>query len=115
MYSRSYGNQSPAMGVPNDYGGTALLEDVHTEPAEEPTTAADNADTVEVGASPEHGSGISSWLSRLTRGNLLGGSSFLEHFGTEEILIIAAALVLLLSPERDIECALMLLVLLFIG
>lgn len=41
--------------------------------------------------------------------------SFLpKNFGAEEILIIGIALFLLFSPERDIECALLILALIFI-
>ena len=96
MYTREYDSE---MRLPGGYSGVALSpceEEHHPEPK------------------PPEKSGITSILPdsllHLFRKDRLSGFKI----GLEEILIIAAAAFLFFSKDGDIECALMLLVLLFI-
>ena len=110
MYSRSY--TDTALSIPDGYSGTAF-----TEPKDPPPSEAEEvAVSAEEGRKSEESGVFSSLLSKLPLGGLLGkGVSLrLPHIGTEEILIIMAAAFLFLSEDGDKECALMLLLLLFI-
>ena len=110
MYARSYyGDGEGAMNLPDNYVGEAFSDgerartEENAEVCEECTQA--NTDARESG-------GIGGILASL-------GLPFLERIrmpriGSEELLIIAAAAFLLLSKDGDRECAVMLLLLLFI-
>ena len=120
MYSRSYEKTPPGVNLPNDYCGTALLESTHAEEDQlSSQSRIDEEDAITTSAQGTNGGIFSSVLSRI-RGVELGGfvergKLLLQDLGTEEILIISVALILFFSRERDIECGLMLLLLLFIG
>lgn len=130
MYTRSYGEEK-SMIIPESYGGTAFREE---PPASEDT--ASQEESARVSAPPHNNpwditdsqkedagdaaeAGI---FSKLPLGGIFGGIGKVFgkdgfHFpkiGTEEILIIAAAVFLLFTSDRDFECSLMLLFLLFI-
>ena len=112
MYSRSY--KEGVARLPEGYSGTAFTEpEVTEEPsAEEVTETAREGDAVDVGGSPLSLGGLP--LSGLF-GSLFGGTGLhLPRIGTEEILIIAAAAFLFFTEGGDRECALMLLLLLFV-
>ena len=103
MYTRSY-SDNPALTLPEGYAGTMLEGDaVKDETCNEPATEA---------SAPA--SGILSGLGGI-------GSIFnLKHLGdvkigTEELLIAAVALFLLFSKNGDKECAIMLLLTLFVA
>ena len=139
MYTRSYHPEEEKIKVPENYDGNALREEIRDdaplsltltksigetkisprddipkieEEATESTEAEkkDTDDAVKVGM-----------FERFTQngflGKRLGGLIRLNNFklGSEEILIAAIALFLLFSKDGDIECALMLLLLLFIN
>lgn len=106
MYTRDY-QESDSVQVPSGYRGT-LLDDVGSRETEADSRAKDSGDTIPVGASP----GI---LSKGLRGLLGGGLFHGFKIGTEELLIIAAALFLFLSKEGDKECAILLVLLLFVS
>ena len=114
MYSRSYNDRSDGVMIPDGYSGTALPLGVHTEEAEEEIST-----SVDVHDDESESAGLfSGLLSRLPLGGLsdiLPKNLGIKRFGTEEILILAVAAFLLFSHDGDLECALMLLLLLFIN
>jgi hypothetical protein len=105
MYSRNYfENELPTPAVPENYVGTAF--------GAEPEQPPDEPETAPVAAKP----------SATPHTGLLGSLNLpflsgikLPEIGSEEILIIAVALFLLLSQHGDKECAIMLLLLLLIN
>ena len=127
MYTRSYPEKESGIYIPESYGGTAFREspdnqkNVNEQYEEqrairEESYGALNEDKESV---PTSG-GIYGLLNKLpiasVFGNLFSKEKFsLQNFGTEEILIIAAAAFLFFSKEGDKECAIMLILLLFIA
>ena len=132
MYTRSYYPEEERLTVPEKYDGTALRENVvreqvstpvreHTEEMRElraPWDIPKEEDTVPV-AAEEKKSIASGLFERLPLGRLLGTKdifkSSLSKIGTEEILLVGVALFLLFSKNGDKECAIMLLLLLFVN
>lgn len=102
MYTGRY-QRGDDIRIPDGYDGTMLSDESTSEPD----------DTVGVSATPRE-----SILSGLFRGGLtgLGDIPILKrlNIGIEEILICAVALFLLTSKSGDKECAVMLLLLLFV-
>ena len=125
MYTRSYFTEDKKIEIPEKYDGNAFRED-STHPKDNSTSEAiSNEETDEESIETSARSGVSSIfgslpLSRLFSG--LQGSFFKDNnlfgacktIGTEEILIGAVALYLFFSKDGDRECAIMLLILLFI-
>ena len=137
MYSRSYFQGEADISVPDNYDGTAFLGEGAQAEAKAPRieplkiekkfSPKDEERISECGAYPERDechydeSGKESCRGFDARGifsSLFPGaklSSFIpKGFGVEDVLLIGIALFLLFSPERDIECALLLLALVFI-
>ena len=124
MYARAYNSDTHGIVIPDSYGGTALYEPAEkTEAAEEESsevsmnpweeevhTESENA------ASEEPKSSIFSKLPFLDfLPNIFKTDTFgLQKIGLEEILILATAAFLLFSREGDKECAILLIVLLFL-
>ncbi len=109
MYQSSYIGEGNGISVPDGYGGTMLTKE------EEPIIAVSEPEEAE----PEKESESVGLFGNLFRGGstgLFGRGGILGDFklGTEEILILGAALFLILSGSKDIECLIILLVLLFI-
>ena len=98
MYSRAYGDQEDGIIIPDSYSGTAI------------SAAKEDEDAQSVSAQPKDRDGIIPLLAQTLKGFGLG----LPKIGMEELLIIGVAALLLFSKEKDIECGLMLLGLLFI-
>lgn len=127
MYSRSYYPESPErLSLPENYDGTAFMERQDTEIAEEATEVSfnENADVpVHKGVDAKNGGGLFSGLGNIPflsglfdKGGLLGGLGLrMPSIGTEEILILATAAFLFFSKNGDKDCALILLLLLFIN
>ena len=139
MYSQSYFPNGRDISLPDNYDGTAFSENT---PQSEARVQKIESVKNEIKFSPQSDEGeytcecenekYEECLSKSEseRGGFLGIdfkgifgslfsgsklSSFIpKDFGIEEILIIGIALFLLFSPERDIECALLLLALFFI-
>lgn len=118
MYSRSfYPEQSEKPSLPDNYDGTAFMESTpRIEEATEPTSITpDVQDTVNVS---ECGGGILDSMSRIPfLSGLFGdkGGIRLPKIGMEEILILGVAAMLFFSKEGDKECAIILILLLFIS
>ena len=128
MYTRTYNDGIAEIIIPEKYGGTSLgqkpinddadtkandekilknpwesEEDVHTLKAENDE---ESVETSVTDKSPLF-SGI---FSKIFKNDTFG----LQKIGTEELLIIATAAFLLFSKEGDKECAIMLILLLFL-
>ena len=132
MYTRSYYSEDEKINVPENYNGTAIREPLENAPPEEaieseplrapwdiPSDEASKASSEAVITKKDSDSSFfGNILRRLPISpKMLGGELFklrLEKIGFEEILIIGIALILLFSKEADKECALMLLLLLFV-
>ena len=132
MYTRPYNDDVHGIVIPESYGGTLLrdtenpTEKIEEAPAEAHEDTAKNPWEKE-SASPakdvhkkEESAEAFSFLSNLPFSNFLtklgiNGKFGLQKIGTEEILIIATAAFLFFSKEGDKECAIMLLLLLFLA
>ncbi len=127
MYTRPYTDDAKKILIPESYGGTALTgiperEDARGEDAHigEHTEKSHTDDASQVFCESKAADAGPSFLQRLGFGNLFGdifrGGKFgLHKIGTEEILILATAAFLFFSKDGDRECAIMLLLLLFIS
>ena len=107
MYSRSFINDEGAF-IPDGYGGTLLSGDLHTEEA-----VGENA-SEPVSATPK-GKDTPSLFPDLFGLFGRGRGPLGIQLGKEEILIIAAALFLFFSEWADRECAILLIIFLFIN
>lgn len=118
MYSRSYYATEERIQIPEKYDGTSLIEK-STDQADR--TEQDDAlyraagdtgrsDTANQEKNPAEGN-----MPRVLGLLRIPEGGFFSDFGTEELIIIGLALFMLLSDDGDIECAVMLSILLFIG
>ena len=107
MYTRSFYTDEIRPPLPDNYDGTTFTE----ERLQEPTEKIEDQSTKATEAS----SSIP-LLSGLFSGNipLLSGIK-MPTIGIEEILIIATAAFLIFSKNGDRECAILLLLLLFVN
>lgn len=125
MYSRSYYPESPErLSLPENYDGTAFMERNDTEAAPDVAESSVSENTeIPVHKNIDSGNGLFSGLGNIPllsglfdKGGLLGGLGLkMPNIGTEEILILATAAFLFFSKNGDRECALILLLLLFIN
>lgn len=125
MYTRNYySDQQDRLNLPDNYDGTAFMERQQVDnlilPDEKFESGADEniASHKDMGDCGNHSSSTRpSILSSLFQGNNLFSSIGLSmpNLGAEEILIIATAAFLFFSKSGDRECALILLLLLFIN
>ena len=124
MYARTYSDEQSGILIPESYGGIALSkahpadnttdEDRGKNPweeeAEQTSSEAKEAESTQASATPSKLQ-IPAFIT-----NIFKNSNFsLQKIGTEEILIIATAAFLLFSKDGDKECAIILLLLLFLG
>ena len=139
MYSRSYKQDGDGISIPDSYAGVAFREpDVPEIPDDAPRSVAKSLDvrftapeppdpnlTASAEAKPEKsedtvatGGFLSSVMDKLPIKSFFSGMDFGKlsflRIGTEEILIIGLAIFLFLSRDGDKECAILLLLLLFI-
>lgn len=125
MYSRNpYNDDVKAPTPPENYSGVALSDDgiapaaEEVEPAHAPCTAPPEGENCSDRPSAPNANpllgfiGKDSAVFRLFNGG--GIRSAISGFGVEEILIIATAAFLFFTKGGDRECAIMLLLLLFI-
>ena len=109
MYRGSYYAEDEKLMPPANYDGTALLqEEVYDKEEDGSLEASCPKDASRGGSAPLN----IPLLSGLFSGE---GGIRLPKIGTEEILILAAAAFLLFSKSGDKECAIFLLILLFIN
>lgn len=117
MYSRSYTERPVDLAVPESYGGVALTGGFATEGerAEESAAPSSAEPLAEEKTEQTFLGGIfNGFLQGSGIGRLGSKLPFLQKVGSEEILIILAALFLFFSKEGDKECAAALILLLFI-
>ena len=132
MYTRNYIDDGGGMNIPQNYDGIAFDTDIPDtkntiaasmgeKKISPPDMKAEAPESAPTSANAE-GSGIfGGFLQKLGLKNILPssiGSLFqLDQFklGKEEILLIGIALFLLFSKEGDKECAIILLLLLFVN
>ena len=126
MYTRTYNENVGEIIIPERYGGTSFGqkerddireetdtadkgknpwedEEIHTEDSPKSDEAA------EASAQPSKLT-FSGFFSNIFKNDIFG----LQKFGKEELLIIATAAFLFFSKEGDKECAIMLILLLFL-
>ena len=134
MYTRSYSDKESPVSIPENYDGTAFGENTKDFESEEEITskvafappffAGEEEEKQKNAESAEAFSPLTnkfSLKSLFPEGGFLGSlkKSFPRisspKIGTEEILLAALALYLFLSKDGDKECAIMLIILLFIG
>ena len=136
MYTRSYYGEENKITVPENYDGNAFIQESEAEdpkiapmpthsgetkisPREEPTFVEEEDSEACAEAVRERGGFLSSVFKKLplqglfSQGGIFNGQGF--KIGGEEILIIALAIFLFFSRDGDRECALILLLLLFIN
>lgn len=142
MYTRSYGTEREVISLPEGYDGIALREEKTEEKRDTGATLEQNqaADAAAVSA----GAGSNPWERERSRaeaeesvptgvgGGIFSGIPFLSglfeggripllssfrlpRLGAEEILIIGAALLMFFSKNGDKECAVILILLLFVS
>ena len=116
MYTRDYTPQEEKISVPENYVGNAFdvnKSEMHQRESQ-PTSSPENESEPVM----KRTGAFDGFFKRLPFSNLLSGFNFFhggfDSFGTEEILIIGVALFLLFGKNGDKECALLLLLLLFI-
>ena len=132
MYTRPYSDEGHGIIIPESYGGTLLKDNDYlnenTSPKEEINDEAKGKNPWEQREDTEedtvHTSGDStetfSIFSRLPFAKYIPNSlknvnfSF-QKIGTEEIILIAAAAFLFFTKNGDKECAIMLILLLFLS
>ncbi|MBQ8689613.1 MAG: hypothetical protein IJ515_04540 [Clostridia bacterium] len=135
MYTRTYYQGDERINVPENYDGCAFTDGVEgnmgrtniqpavAEPKISPTDMPPTSESPdeEKDEAEEASAGVFSFLTKLPFKNFLGDKlgflPRLENFkvGTEELLIGALALFLLFSKDGDKECAIILLLALFIA
>ena len=104
MYTRPYNNSGITLEIPDNYDGSMLGQD-NTEPVHSDVSCGDES-CVKKPILPFAG---------LLGGLFKNGKFSLQSLEFEDLLIIGIALYMLLSKDGDIECGILLLLLLFIG
>ena len=122
MYSRNYySDRQDRLNLPDNYDGTTFMERSGDESADQtlPASYIDEASTLKsnVEADSDRSKFKPTILTSLfSSDGLLGNLGLsMPNLGAEEILIIATAAFLFFSKNGDKECALILLLLLFIN
>ncbi len=132
MYTRPYNDEGHGIVIPESYGGTLLREsEKATDKSEVPKESSydslgknpweeDRRESTEEVHKNDDSVETFSLLSKLPFGHFLtninkNNKFTLQKMGVEEILIIATAAFLFFTKDGDKECAIMLLLLLFLG
>ena len=114
MYSRNFYTEKDVPMIPENYDGTTFREEPSVEKCDTgaPFEEKDRQEDLPKPDKEDVPAGIFSGIAK----NLFGGFSLkMPKIGSEEILIIATAIFLFLSKDGDIECAIILLLLLLIN
>ena len=130
MYTRAYTKEKDGLKLPDNYSGTAFMpksepstsEPVYTEPEKREIKISQKFDNHEQRTEPEtkeeptfskiDQAGKFSFLSKRLR--QISKDYHLPKLDFEDLLLIAIAAFIFLSQSEDIECAIMLLILVFI-
>ena len=132
MYTRNYIDDGGGMNIPQNYDGIAFDTDipdakntvaasVGEKKISPPDVKSEASESAQASANIENTGIFGSFFQKFGLKNILPssiGSLFqLDQFklGKEEILLIGIALFLLFSKEGDKECAIILLLLLFVN
>ena len=132
MYTRSYYSNDEKLSVPENYDGNAFgdeKKDIASQSEEketykpvenniQPPRRETSEKTEAVIGNAREGGLFNTILQKSHLGNIFGKIDIFKNgfsdIGTEEILIVGIALFLLFSKSGDKECAVMLLLLLFV-
>ncbi len=117
MYSRDFDDKERTLSIPDSYGGTMLTESIERQECID--GAPEEKDDSEIASAEEKKSrGFSLFDKLQLKGFQLTKESLLskiKNIGLEEILIVAVAIYLIFSEDSDLECALILIALLFVS
>ena len=100
MYSRSYGTPDAPVSLPGGYDGVAFREAREAEEVHEECEAA---------------SAPLSSIGGLFSGLFSGRRFSMPKFEAEDVLLLSAAAFLFFTKDGDKECAILILLLLFLG
>ena len=125
MYTRSYFQDDEKINIPENYDGNAFIDEsggdaeIHTGFFPPPQHKECQSSERSESKKSDTGSGFIANLSAklLPEGLWDKCSPIMDNlfgFGREEMLIIGISLFLIFSESRDVECAIILLLLLFI-
>ena len=124
MYMREYNEQGAGILIPESYSGTALRDNDTNEPqvnisepiqTKNPWESEEKTAEVSANEAPTERNGIlGSLASGISSVFGIKPSLSISRIGTEEILILGVIAFLIFSKQRDMECALILIALLFI-
>ena len=119
MYTRAYNEGGAGIIIPEKYGGTSFGQAENSKVGDEGKNPWEKDESVHTEVESEEGVQASAsaqripllgMLSKIFKNDTFG----LQQIGKEELLIIATAAFLLFSKEGDKECAIMLILLLFL-
>ena len=116
MYTRKYDERDEPMQIPSGYDGIAIRQDTPMSECEECALREEECISPPEHSSKEQKDSVSAGLPLFGRlRDTLGFRGLaLSEIGFEEILIGALALYLFFSKGGDRECAVMLVILLFV-
>jgi len=129
MYTRTYNEDVGEIIIPERYGGTSFGQksaDESRDSSEQTEGAGknpwENEESIHTWAPPKNEEAVeaSSFKEKLSSMGIFSkifdnGIFGLQKIGKEELLILATAAFLLFSKEGDKECAIMLILLLFLN
>lgn len=117
MYTRSfYGEDGVKMNIPDNYNGTALQEERDNEIQSDGSFRPEEKTEPAI-STPRREEGFFGILKNLPFGHFFdGGGLFSKNIkiGSEELMLLGVAALLFFSKNGDKDCALWLLLLLFI-
>ena len=126
LYTRTFQkSEAEKMNIPQNYDGIAFSEPEFPPPllgevSNETPPSAETTDRASVPTVSDKGKTDGSFLGGLFKNipflsSSRFGGKFPDKLGTEDLLIIGVALFLLFTKNGDRECAIMLLLLLFVN
>ena len=119
MYTRSYfGESQDRLNIPQGYDGTAFVEKEEdgAYESDEATTIRQAEERSEEAFAPISSGGIPLLSGLFGNGGIFPKINLkIPQIGVEEILILATAAFLIFSKSGDLECAIILLLLLLIN
>lgn len=116
MYTRSfYTDEGDKMNIPDNYSGTAFSEE-QISPSQAEDIGYTSEKTEPTASVQKRDDGLFGIFNNLPFKKIFDGGIFTKNFkiGTEELIILGIAALLFFGKDGDKECALWLLILLFI-